>query len=116
MEQWLAWDTADNRGHQPEETFSAPTNNRTPSEDNRLPQPLVDGSQGKLQITTYPTRVESPSMGPGMEVSKETTVDLGKPDKGHRNEDEQQSQGSAQPNNKGEQFHQSESSPSINYV
>ena len=111
MEQWSAWDTADNRGQQPEGTFSALTNNKTLSEDNRLRQSLLESGQCKLQITTHPTRVESPSSGPGIKVSKETMVDLGKLDKGHRKEDEQQSQGPAQPNNKREQFYQSELSP-----
>jgi hypothetical protein len=39
MEQWSSRDTADNRDQQPEGTFSAPTDNRIPSENNRLPQP-----------------------------------------------------------------------------
>ena len=102
MEQWSAWDTADNWDQQPEGPFSALTNNRKPSEDNRLPQPLLDGGLGKLHCTTHPTGVERPSTGPGMAVNKENTVDLGDLDKKHRNEDAQQSQGPNQPNNKRE--------------
>jgi hypothetical protein len=116
MEQWSSRDTADNWDQQPEGTFSAPTDNRKPSEDNRLPQPLLDGGQGKLHCTTHLTGVEHPSMGPGMAVNKVNTVDLGDPDEKHRNEDAQQSQGPNKPNNKGERFHQSKSSPPINCV
>jgi hypothetical protein len=101
----------DNRDQQPEGAFSAPTDNGKPSEDNRLPQPLLDGSQGKLHCTTHPTGVERPTMGPGMAVNKENRIDLGDPDKKHCNEDAQQSQGPNQPNNKGEKFHQCELSP-----
>jgi hypothetical protein len=76
MEQWSSQDTADNWDQQPEGTFSAPTNNRKPLEDNRLPQPLLDGSQGKLHCTTHPTGVERPSTRLGMVVNKVNTVDL----------------------------------------
>ena len=79
-------------------------------------QLLLDGSQGKLYCTTHPMGVERPSTGPGMAVNKENTVDLGDPDEKHRNEDAQQSQRPDQPNNKGEQFHQSELAPPINCV
>ncbi len=111
MEQWLSRDRADNRDQQLEGTFSAPTDNRKPSEDNRLPQPLLDGSEGKLHCTTHPIGVEHSSTGLGMAVNKENMVDLGDPDEKHCNEDAQQSQGPDQTNNKGEQFHQSESPP-----
>jgi hypothetical protein len=83
MEQWLSRDTADNRDQQPEGTFSAPTDNRKPSEDNRLPQPLLDGGQGRLHYTTHPMGVERPSMGPEMAVNKVNTLDLGDPDEKH---------------------------------
>jgi hypothetical protein len=116
MEQWLSRDTADNRDQQLEGTFSAPINNRKPSEDNRLPQPLLDGGQGKLHCTTHPTGVEHPSTGPGMAVNKVNMVDLGDPDEKHRNENAQQIQGPDKPNNKDEQFHQSKLSPPINCV
>ncbi len=76
MEQWSSQDTADNWDQQPEGTFSAPTNNRKPSEDNRLLQPLLDGGQGKLHCTTHPTGVERPSTGLGMVVNKVNMVDL----------------------------------------
>jgi hypothetical protein len=111
MEQWSSRDRADNRDQQPEGTFSAPTNNRKePLEDNRLLQPLLDSSQGKLHCTTHPTGGERLSTGLGMAVNKENTVDLRDPDKKNRNEDAQQSQGPNQLNNKEEQFHQSKSS------
>jgi hypothetical protein len=116
MEQWSSQDTSDNPEQQLEGTFSAPTNNRKPSEDNRLPQPLLDGGLGKLHCTTHPTEVELPSTGPGMGVNKVNAIDLGDPDKKHRNEDAQQSQEPNKTNNKGERFHQSESSPLINCV
>jgi hypothetical protein len=116
MEQWSSRDRVVNRDQQPAGKFSAPTNNRKPSEDNRLLQPLLDSSQGKLHCTTHPMGVERPSTGLGMVVNKKNTLDLGDLDEKHHNEDAQQSQGPDPPNNKGEQFHQSKSPPLINCV
>jgi hypothetical protein len=43
MEPWSVRDTVDNHGQQQEGTLITPTNNKTMSEDDRLPQPLLDG-------------------------------------------------------------------------
>ena len=43
MEPWSVRDTVDNHGQQKEGTLITPTNNKTMSEDDRLPQPLLDG-------------------------------------------------------------------------
>jgi hypothetical protein len=74
-------------------------------EDDRLLQSFLDGGQGKLSIINHPTRVESPSMGPGIKLSVGTTVDLCKHDKWDHKEYEKQSQGFAQSNIRGDQFH-----------
>ncbi len=98
------------------ETLSTPTNNKTMLEDDRLLQSLLDGGKGKLSITTHPTRVESPSTGPEIKFSVGTKIDFCRHVECERKEDEQQSQGSTQPNNRGDRFHQSKSSLPINCV
>jgi hypothetical protein len=40
----------------------------------------LDGGQGKLSITTHPTAVESPALGPGIEFNEGTKMEYGRPD------------------------------------
>jgi hypothetical protein len=90
MERWLARDTADYYGQQKEGTLIILNNNKTMSEDSRLPQPLLDGSQGKLSITIPPMEMQSTATGPGIKFSKGMIMEYGRPDECERKEDEQQ--------------------------
>jgi hypothetical protein len=50
----LAWNTADEDGHQREVAVTTPTSADTQAAHNSTPPPLLDGGQGKLTTTAYP--------------------------------------------------------------
>ena len=102
MERWSTRDTEDDSWQQKEGTIITPTNNTTLTENDILPQPLLDGDQGKKSIINYLKGVDSHATGPMSVINKEgKRSEHSRTDGCERKEEEAISKGLPNPSLKG---------------